>query len=387
MNRVIIRSQVTAPRGRRLSGYLPIAAIAAFVSCVGFVVWSGAVTGTLGFDFLAYHQAANRLLAGLPLYDPALKSLHASGVSDVGAVVPFLYPPPFALAFIPLAPLPSAAAGVVWLGLSLMAVIVAIWVLPISAQARWVTLLLAGLSWPVAYAMKLGQVSPLLLLLFAVGWRYLARPAAVGLSAGMGALVKIQPALLLLWALVTRRWMVAVVGVAFIILAAGLSILAAGGVSDWTDYVALLRAVGDPVATPGNLSPGAVIYRTLNVPIGFAAAIQAASSAGALVFVALSVLRGTPVSSYLAAVIASQLVSPVIWEHYAMLLLLPVAWLMDKGHSWSIAVPLVTSVFVFFWVPPVIYPAAFWLTLVATVAIGWRERGERSPAANLTASS
>ena len=35
--------------------------------------------------------------------------------------------------------------------------------------------------------------------------------------------------------------------------------------------------------------------------------------------------------SYLVAVVASQLLSPILWDHYAMLLLLPVAWLLDRG--------------------------------------------------------
>ena len=50
----------------------------------------------------------------------------------------------------------------------------------------------------------------------------------------------------------------------------------------------------------------------------------------ALVFV-VAALRLGAVPSYLVAVIASQLLSPILWDHYALLLLLPVAWLMDRG--------------------------------------------------------
>ena len=48
----------------------------------------------------------------------------------------------------------------------------------------------------------------------------------------------------------------------------------------------------------------------------------------AFVFAAL---RRPPVASYLVAVVASQLLSPILWDHYAMLLLLPVAWLLDRA--------------------------------------------------------
>ncbi len=47
--------------------------------------------------------------------------------------------------------------------------------MPVAPTVRWLTLLLAGLSWPFAYAFKLGQVGPLLFLLFAIGWRWLDR--------------------------------------------------------------------------------------------------------------------------------------------------------------------------------------------------------------------
>ena len=55
--------------------------------------------------------------------------------------------------------------------------------MPVSVTVRWATILLAGLSWPFAYALKLGQVGPLLFLLFAIGWRWLDAPLAVGASA------------------------------------------------------------------------------------------------------------------------------------------------------------------------------------------------------------
>ena len=385
MDRPMIDDPIAARGPRGLSRYLPVAAVAVFPLCVGFVVWSGILAGTFGFDFLAYHQAATRLLAGLPLYDPALKSLHASSAGDVGAVVPFLYPPPFALAITPLATLSAAAASVVWLGLSLIALVGGIWLLPVTGQVRWLTLLLAGLSWPVAYSLKLGQVGPFLLLLFAIGWRWIDRPA-VGVSGAIGAMVKIQPGLILVWAIVTRRRMAALAGAASIAIGAVISIVAAGGVADWRDYFTLLRGLPDPITTPGNMSPGAVVYQTLNVPIGLATAVQTASSVAALTLVLVSALRGTAASSYLAAVIASQLATPVLWDHYAMLLLLPVAWLLNRSHVWAAAIPLATCLFVLFVLPPLAYPVVFWITLVSVVAIGWRERSgaSRDPSAPST---
>ena len=39
--------------------------------------------------------------------------------------------------------------------------------MPVRPSVQWLTVLLAGLSWPFLYAVKLGQVGPLLFLLFA----------------------------------------------------------------------------------------------------------------------------------------------------------------------------------------------------------------------------
>ena len=62
--------------------------------------------------------------------------------------------------------------------------------------------------------------------------------------------------------------------------------------------------------------------------------------AAVMVFVTL---RGSAVASYLAVVIASQFLSPVLWDHYALVLLLPVAWLLARGRWWAAVIPLLTA--------------------------------------------
>jgi alpha-1,2-mannosyltransferase len=349
-----------------LRAALPPVAIAVLVLVAGAVVWSGVAAGTFGYDFLAYHQAANRVLAGEALYDPSVQQTGGFGL--------YYYPPPFILAILPFAPLATDVATWVWLALSLAALVAGIRLMPVTATVRWLTLLLAGLSWPVAYALKLGQVGPLLLLLFAIGWRWLDRPATLGASAAAGAIVKIQPGIILAWALLTRRWRAAAIGSVVLLVAAIAATLVTGGIGVWADYLALLRNVSDPITTPHNFTPGAVLYQTLAVPTGVAAAFQLASSLAAIGLVVVAALRATPAASYLAAVVASQLLSPVLWDHYAMLLLLPTAWLLHRGHVWAVAIPLATSVVVLFVLPPAAYPVSFWVALVAVVAVGIRER-------------
>ena len=85
-----------------------------------------------------------------------------------------------------------------------------------------------------------------------------------------------------------------------------------------------------------------------------------------------------PVASFLAVVIASQFLSPVLWDHYALVLLLPVAWLLDRGWWWAALIPLLTStpLLVLGIGLPVAYPVAFWTSLIAVTWEGVRARRE-----------
>jgi hypothetical protein len=352
-----------------LSAALRVAAILCLPAVSGLIVLAAFSAGTLGFDFLAYHGAAERVLQGERLYDPTVQQTGGFGL--------FYYPPPFVLAVLPFALLPAATATWVWLALSVAMLVGAIAILPVRSSVRWGTLLLAGLSWPVAYALKLGQVGPLLLLLFAIGWRWLDRPAAVGAAGALGAIVKIQPGLILVWALLTRRFGAVAIGAAILVVAAIAATIVLGGFGVWADYVALLRNVSDPITTPHNFTPGAAAYQ-FGVPTGVAATIQILSSVLVVAVFLIAIARTAPDASFLVTVIASQLLSPVLWDHYAMLLLLPVAWLLQRRQWWAAAIPLVTSaVTLFVNLPAVIYPLMFWVTLVAVLGVGLAERRDR----------
>jgi alpha-1,2-mannosyltransferase len=360
---------------RTLDRYAPVVAIVAvalLLAITGLVVLAAAFAGTLGFDFLAYHQAASRILHGQPLYDLS--------VEEAGGFGLFYYPPQFAVALLPFAVIPGDVVVWLWLAASIAMVLAAIWILPVSSTVRAVTLLLAAIDWPVPYALKLGQVGPLLLLLFAIGWRWLDRPAVVGTIGALGAAVKVQPGLVLVWALLTRRWRAFAVGVAVGLGSVLLATAVTRSTGVWFDFLELLRQVSNPITTPHNFTPGAVAYQ-LGVPEATAGVLQVASTAlVALLFVA-SALRHPAAISYLVTVVASQLVSPVLWDHYAMLLLLPVAALLERGQWWAALVPLATSVLLLpIGLPAVVYPVVFWVTLVALIVVGERDRSAPLPA-------
>jgi hypothetical protein len=341
---------------------LPVVAILVFVGSLAATL---AVAGdTLGFDFRAYHQAIVRLLDGQPLYDMSYTTTGGFGL--------FYYPPTFAPLLIPLAFLAERVATGVWIGSSVVAFVVGVGILPVSRPVRWWTLLLAGLSFPFVYGVKLGQVGAVLFLLMAIGWRWLDAPARLGVSGALGAAIKVQPGLILGWALLTRRFRAVVAGLLVLALLAVITTLMAG-VGAWGDFLTLVRTVSDPITTPHNFTPGAVAFQ-LGLDPTAAAAIQVASTVGVVLVVLAAIRWGADEASYLATVIATQLVSPILWDHYATVLLLPVAYLLSAGRWWAAAIPLVTAWPLLGLTPPVTYPLAFWAALLAVTVVGIRAR-------------
>jgi hypothetical protein len=318
--------------------------------------------GTWGYDYQAYAHAAQRLLDRQPLYDP--------NVDLAGGFAIYLYPPPFALAFVPFALLGDPAGLWAWTALLIGCMIAAIALMPVSVQLRWVMLLLAGLDWPVVYSLKLGQVGPILLLLFVLGWRWLDQPIRLGATIAIGTLIKIQPALLGVWALLTgrpRAAAVAAVGVVAVVLVT----LPVVGLGAWSDYVTILRSVSQPITTPHNFTPGAILYQA-GLDAGTASVIQWLAVAATLVVAVVAARRLSAAASFMVAVVATQLISPLLWDHYAVILLAPAAWLISRGARWAVAIPLATSLPVLPFVPAAIYPIVFGVSLLAPFVVDRR---------------
>jgi len=333
---------------------------------------ASASNGTLGFDYRAYDMAVDNLLAGRSMYDP--------NATETGAFGLFFYPPPFALLVAPFALLPAETAVWAWTLFLLAATVAAVALLPISARARLAVLLLAALSWPVLYSIKLGQVGPLLLLLFAIGWRWMERPWVLGASAALGAAIKIQPGLVLVWALLTERLKATVAGLV-LLAALGVAGALAAGPGSYFDLFALLGRVNEPILTPHTVGVGRLLYEG-----GAAETVATVANVANLAAVAavtlFAILRASSVASYLAVAVASHFISPILWEHYAFVLLLPTAWLIDRGRWWAVLIPLATSTLpdiaaaagLQLDIPLAVYPVAFWVSLLAVTWEGLRER-------------
>jgi hypothetical protein len=348
--------------GTAFDRVLPAIGTIAFALAVGAVL---ATAGrTLGYDFLAYHAAAVRVLDGQPAYDTSFQAAGAFGL--------FYYPPTFLPLVLPFGLLPASVATWAWIGLLVAAFAIGVAVMPVSGLTKWLVVLLAATSWPFLYAVKLGQVGPLLFALFAIGWRALDRPALLGTAGALGTAIKMQPGLVLAWALLTRRFRAALIGIIVLAVFAVLASLVAG-VRSWSDFVLLVSRVADPITTPHNFTPGAVAYQA-GIPRGTAALVQWVSMALVLLAFVGAALWLPSVPSYLVAILASQLLSPILWDHYTLVLLLPVAWLVNRGWTWAALIPLATNILLVGVTPPAAHPLAFGITLLAVLAAGITDR-------------
>jgi alpha-1,2-mannosyltransferase len=349
-------------------------ALIAAVAWAFLILLSSAQGGTLGYDYRAYDLAVDNLLAGRTMYDPNAQQTGSFGL--------FFYPPPFALLVAPFALLPGDQGLLGFTTLLVLASVTAIAILPVSLRVRLLVLLLTALSWPLVYAIKLGQVGPLILLTFAIGWRWMESPWRLGLATALGTVIKLQPALVIGWALLTRR----VRAAAIAIVAAGVIALIAtivAGPQAWFEEADLLRRVSQPVLTPHAFGVGRLLYEA-----GFSEQLAMTIHLVNLALIALvtlwATIRATPVASYLAVVIASQFISPVLWDHYALVLLLPTAWLLSRGRAWAVLIPLSTATILAGVTPAIVYPIAFWAALLAVTREGLLESREprRTQASN-----
>ena len=323
-----------------------IAVILVAFRLLQFVVFTGQVQW--GYDFSFYWRAADALLNRAPIY---------SAEQLAGPYVPqgqngFLYPPPLAAVAIVfhqpwaiwnlLAPGDYRAAAWAWSALGL-----AILVTTILAIAREEglgdrlrnsvrlgpgILVAAAIGFPpVIGELVLGNVHLLLLGLFGLAWLgirsgSLKGERVAGVAIGLAAVIKIFPAVLFLWFLLTRRHQ----GAAYAVLGAAafaLVTLPITGIQPWLDYPTVLANLSAPADTRDTLAPTVWLAQV----IGFTPARIVVTMAG-LALLAWSALRSPARMSFTVAVLVSILIAPALYHHYLAILVLPFLLLLAEGR-------------------------------------------------------
>jgi hypothetical protein len=276
--------------------------------------------GDFGYVFL---PAANEILGGRsPYMDP--------DDFEGPPQAPYAYPPVLALALVPLTVPPETARGSFVPGVVFVLLLIAATVggLALLDVRDWRCYPVALLCPFTLEAFEYGAVGPLLLLLIALLWRYRDRSPIAGSAAGVAVVLKLFLWPLLVWLAVTRRLTTAAVAAG---LAVGLAFLswAVIGFRGIGDYPALLRRLVD-VEGENSYSTFAIL-RTLGAP-ELAAQILVIV-AGVLLLIGAWRAAGAPWLDAdeqdrrsLTLVLAAALVmTPILWLHYLVLLVVPIA--------------------------------------------------------------
>lgn len=298
-------------------------------------------TGQLNADFKrSLWDAGQSLLSGTSPYGVA-------NLSDPHASDKALYPPIFFMLGLPLAALPYAIAQIVWDMVLVAAVGVSLWLLGVR---DWRCYGVTIVSWPFAIGLLYGNVSLLLVLGFAVVWRWRDHLRVSTLVVGLLVAVKLFPVPLIAWLVITRR-IKAAIGATISALALIFIPWAAIGFSGLTRYQAVLDVHTRAWGVHSLSLYGAVISAGLPTTLA-----RAAGPAAAMLFLlAAAACRNRPHGdrdSFTLAILACIAVSPIVWQHYFLLLIVPIA----------IAAPRLSPLW--------FLPAAYWLTDVAPPKTG-----------------
>jgi hypothetical protein len=242
----------------------------------------------------------------------------------------FAYPPFVAWLVTPLHPLSGAAAGFSWTVLSIAMVIAALWLLDLR---DWRCYALVFVFLFTRSSIDLGTIEPLLLLAVAAAWRWRDETARAAGAVGVAVVLKLFLWPLAVWLAVTRRWQAAVAAAG---VAVGLAVVswAAIGFAGIADYPDVLRRLADDEST-SSYSVVALGVRA-HLPL-LAARIIAVLIALALLAAAVWVARDkrrTPrdrdVATLTLALASAFAASPIVWVHYFLLLLVPLALIRPR---------------------------------------------------------
>ncbi len=285
----------------------------------------------LGFAaYTAFHQHTLGLDFQRELYPEAKLLLHgrdplASPDANLSGGANRIWPIPAALLVVPLTFLPVKVAAGVFCGLLLVALAAALRLLGIT---DWRIYGLVALWPPTTYALQSGNLTILLVLLAALMWRFRARRLVPGLALGFAVALKLYMWPFGIWLLARRRF--AATALATAIAVAGTLLVLPFMTLD--AYIRLMRNLG---RTFGPQSYNLIGLLTQAHVASFATATTLADVSGAAVL-ALAYRRRS-LSLVLAATL---LLSPIVWMHYYVALIVPLALARPRlAVAW--ALPLV----------------------------------------------
>jgi hypothetical protein len=311
----IVESDPVGSTGRVGRGAYALAitplVLLAVVSIVTFV--DGLNPGSIGFDFRgAYLPAADAVADGESPYPPVEGPALASHSA-------YVYPPLLAYVLIPFTILPETVAAV-------LAVLGAAAILGATLAilgVRDVRCYAAVLVWaPTVNALHMASASVLVALAAALAWRFRATVWPLAAAVGLGIATKLILWPLLVWTLATRRVLPTALG-ALVGLGVTLALWALLGFEGLTSYPAMLRRLAALEAEDSYSLVGA--FAALGAGGTGARVVAIAVAVALLALCVLYARRGDDSKAFTAALAAALAFSPIVWLHYFVLLLVPLA--------------------------------------------------------------
>jgi hypothetical protein len=307
-------------------------------------------------DFFQEWGSARSYFDGEPVYTPVeLTAERYLGVQRGSAGTCYIdlnaHPPPAVLLALPLGLLSFGDAFVVWNALSLGALAASAWLVLRQLRPRlsaWLlpptaAVLIAGQ--PFWHQMVQGQLNLILLLLLTGAWAAdrSGRSAWAGTLIGVATAVKLFPGLLVLYFVVRRRWRAAGWAAAAALGCTALTAAVLGPATYRSYFLEVLPHTSAFQTAWTNCSLTGLCFKLFSpdkkwpmvdieplVQSRALAYLSAAAAAAVVlaVFAALACRARSREAGDLAftlAVVGMLLVSPITWDHYFLLLLLPIA--------------------------------------------------------------
>jgi hypothetical protein len=276
------------------------------------------------------YVAGARILHGVSPYDVAQLRHEAAVFAAGGTLHPVVsprWPAPVLLLAVPFALLPVKAAEILFMLILIAAMITALRLLEVR-DARCV--LVALVSTPTITGVMLGNITPLILLGAALVWRFRSRYLTSTMISATVVVAKLFLWPLAVWLLVARgrRSMLTCIAAGVLTALLGWMVIGFAGLTSYPTMILDVAKIGEP---RGLSLVAFLMYLGLGVgPARFLAFI----AVFALLFLSWKLARrGHHAHAFGLVFIAALTATPVVWDHYMILLFIPIAFLSPR-ISW-----------------------------------------------------
>jgi hypothetical protein len=334
-------------------------------------------------DFFQEWASARNLFEGLPIYTSQRITIERYlGKFDAQSVIVEVnaHPPTSVLLAIPFVPLDYFKALVAWNLVSLCALLASLWIvarqlsIPLKAWCLFPAIMLLMFNGPFRQQNLQGQLNLILLLLLTGAWALdrSERPWLAGALLGMATAIKLFPAFLILFFLIRKRWKVAIGAILSLVAWTGFTLAVLGASAYRSYFFDVIPQVQDFISLWTNSSLTGLcrkLFGPATQKTGLIGAFAPVWNFPILSRIASLVLSGVVVAvlvwftrrahsrreadrAFGLALTAMLLVSPITWDHYFLLLLVPLALVWLELPDTALARLWFLFVVMALWTPP-----------------------------------